>query len=274
MLAVLLAACQPRPQPFRPEAKADAGGMLARHDLGGVIVRPVVGLPPKETAALADAMVAALQKAEIPASLAGGNRLSLRLDGAAARQGHSVAVDWRLSDAAGNAAGAAHAVAPASDDPKRLAADLSARSTPAIVALMVGSAGKPPASAPKPRRLTVWPVVGAPGDGDPALSRAMHDALVAAELPVADELTDRGLVIAGSVHVGPPSEGRQPVEILWSVLDPTGAEIAKLAQNNSVPQGSLDGKWGPIARMIADAAVPGVIDMLRQVPAESGTGGS
>ncbi len=268
-LALALAACQPRPQPFRPEIKDGANKLLARTDIGGVVVRPVAGLDAVANDALAQAMVAALQKAEIPAATTGRNRLSLFLDGrATAQTDGGVAVAWRLTDAAGRARGTARAEGPASDP-----AALAARAAPAIAALVEGGANPADAAADGPTVLTVWPVVGAPGDGDPALSRAMRDALKAAEVPIADDVTDRGLVIAGSVHVSPADAGREAVEILWTVFDPTGAEIAKLAQNNTVPKGALDGQWGPLARMIADSAVPGVLEMLNKLPAHPSRGG-
>ncbi len=250
--------------------KDGANKLLVRADIGGVVVRPVAGLPKKQSDALTDAMVAALQKAEIPAATSGRNRLSLFLDGTAKPQpAGRVAVDWRLLDTTGRARGTAHAAGrPA--DPQGLVAQAAS----AIVALVEGTPAKADGAKPAgPTVLTVWPVVGAPGDGDPALSRAMHDALMAAEVPVSDKLTDHGLVIAGSVHVAPAEAGRQAVEILWTVFDPTGAEVAKLAQNNTVPRGALDGEWGPLARMIADSAVPGVLDMLRSLPARPATGG-
>jgi hypothetical protein len=121
-------------------------------------------------------------------------------------------------------------------------------------------------SEPKEQRLYLSPVAGAPGNGGPVLRRAMSAALRSARLPLAPELDDRALVIAGSVHVAPPESGRQQVEIVWSVLDPAGSEVAKLTQSNAVPAGTLDGDWGEIAPLIAQAAVPGIVDMLRRLP--------
>ncbi len=268
--ALALAACQPRPQPFRPEVKDGTNKLLVRRDIGGVVVRPVAGLAKPDADALSAAMVAALQKAEIPAETRSGNRLSLILDGAAkARPGHAVDIDWRLIDSAGRVHGTAHAVGPPSD-----AQGLASQAAPTLAAFVEGHPAGPagPAAAADGTKdgqtvLTVWPVVGAPGDGDPALSHAMHDALMAAEVPVSDQITDRGLVIAGSVHVTRAALGREEVEILWTVFDTSGAQVAKLAQNNTVPKGALDGKWGPLAREICDSAVPGVLQMLRSLPA-------
>ena len=270
---VALAACQPLPQPFRPDAKDGVNRLLVRNDIGGVVVRPVEGLAKAQSDALADAMVDALHKSEIPAATSGGNLMSLHLDGTATeRPGNRIAVAWRLTDPAGRQVGTAEAEGTPADP-----ASLAAHAAPKVAALVEGTPAKPKADPAAvrgaPPMLTVWPVVGAPGDGDPALSRAMHDALKAAEVPVSDELTDHGLVIAGSVHVGPAEPGSETVEILWTVLDSTGTEVAKLAQNNTVPKGSLDGEWGPLARMIADSAIPGVIDMLRQLPPGRASGG-
>ena len=97
----------------------------------------------------------------------------------------------------------------------------------------------------------------------------MTTTLRAARLPVAKEVDDQSLVIAGSVKLSPPEGGQQRVEIVWLVQDPKGREIAKLAQNNTVPAGQLDGDWSGVAPLITEAALPGLIDVLRQAPSRA-----
>jgi hypothetical protein len=80
---------------------------------------------------------------------------------------------------------------------------------------------------------------------------------------------DDALVIAGSVRLMPPEKGRQQVEILWTVLDSSGREVAKVSQSNAVQEGTLDGDWGELAQIIADAAVPSVVDLVRRLPARA-----
>jgi hypothetical protein len=56
------------------------------------------------------------------------------------------------------------------------------------------------------------------------------------------------------------------LEILWTVRDSEGEQIATLAQANAVEAGSLNGDWGGLARTIADAAAPDVVELWRRMP--------
>jgi hypothetical protein len=279
MVSCVLIGCQPLVQPFRPDEKV-IGDALTVRDAGGVVVRRIEGLPEGTEAALAEPIVAGLQRQEIPATTvaSGANRRSLFLDAVVRtqpldRERLVVEIDWRLTDADGRPAGTYVA---RSEVPRALWGDkwnqvfelVGERSVPGIAAMLRGPEMQP-AEAPPERRIYVWQVAGAPGNGGPMLARAMGSALRAARLPVADEMGDDALVIAGSVYVSPPDKARQRVEIDWTVLDATGREIAKLSQANTIAEGALDGDWSELARLIADAAVPGVADLLRQLSARA-----
>ena len=248
VLAVLLASCQPMPKPFQPDNKAGTNPLLAVRDLGGIVVRELAGLPEGAEPVFAGALVETLQtRFEIPAATSGPNRRSYTLEGSArtapldARR-LAVELEFRLQDAAGKPVGRHRVEAAAARAEWHEA-------------------------APAQRRpLTIWPVAGAPGDGGPALGAALREALIAADVPLSPEVAEHGLVIAGSVHVERPVAGRQQVEIVWTVLDAAGAELGKIAQKNAVAEGALDGRWGELARIIADSAAPGVVDMLRRLP--------
>jgi hypothetical protein len=280
VLAVLLASCQPMPKPFQPDNKAGTNPLLAVRDLGGIVVRELAGLPEGAEPVFAGALVETLQtRFEIPAATSGPNRRSYTLEGSArtapldARR-LAVELEFRLQDAAGKPVGrhrveAAAARAEWHEAAPALYAALAERAAPGIAALVQDApptAAEPPAAPARRRPLTIWPVAGAPGDGGPALGAALREALIAADVPLSPEVAEHGLVIAGSVHVERPVAGRQQVEIVWTVLDAAGAELGKIAQKNAVAEGALDGRWGELARIIADSAAPGVVDMLRRLP--------
>ena len=231
----------------------------------------------------ANSLVSSLDHLEIPASrgASGTNRRTLFLDGVvrtAPIDGQRLAVelDWRLSDADGKVVGEHRATAEVRRSQwgvagKQPYATLAERSVTGIAALVHDPTTQPTSASrePETRPFYVWPVAGAPGNGGRALSQAMGVALRAAKLPTTPEMYDDALVIAGSVRLMPPEKGRQQVEILWTVLDSSGREVAKVSQSNAVQEGTLDGDWGELAQIIADAAVPSVVDLVRRLPARA-----
>lgn len=279
VVSCVLTSCQPLVQPFRPEEKTESDAMFTMRDAGGIVVRSVEGLPEGAAPSLVESLIKSLQHLDIPATTveAGSNKRSLFLDGAVSTrpldaERLTVAIDWSLTDADGRVVGRPKTTAEVmraawgQTGPQPYAM-LGERAVAGIAALVQDPTSVAVATPePEERRLFLKPVAGAPGNGGPELSRAMNTALRGAKLPVTDRAEDAALVIAGSVHVAPPERGRQQVEIVWQVLDPAGREIAKLAQNNAVEAGSLDGDWSGLAPLIAQAVVPGIVDVLRQLP--------
>jgi hypothetical protein len=282
VVSCMLTACQPLVRPFQPEEKTGEDALFRIRDAGGIVLRNLNGLPEGTEAPMERTLLKGLERLEIPATTAAAsapNRRSLFLDATVRTAPLSnarlaVEIDWTLTDVEGHVVGE-HRV---NGEVQRALwgrpgvvpyATLAERSLPGIAALVQDPAAVAVAAEPDRRRLFVWPVSGAPGNGGPALSRAMDNALRAARLPVITEMEENALVIAGSVHLFPAGNKRQRVEIVWTVLEAGGREIAKLAQANVVEEGSLNGDWGPLPRLIADAAVPGVVDMLRQLPARA-----
>jgi hypothetical protein len=135
----------------------------------------------------------------------------------------------------------------------------------------------PPASARNGPTVFLARVGGAPGDGDAALAHAARAALVVGGLGAAARREDARYIVAGSVTVATPAAGRQPVRIVWEVSAPDGRPLGRAVQENAVPEGSLNGAWGPMASLVAGAAVAGIADVIRRseetaaraVPSES-----
>jgi hypothetical protein len=90
---------------------------------------------------------------------------------------------------------------------------------------------------------------------------------------IAEKPDDReSFVLTGKVQLSPPASGRQQVKVSWALLRAAdGSQIGEISQENAVPAGSLDGPWGDIAFAVANAAAPGVAQLLRQAKA-AGTG--
>lgn len=277
MLCLQAAACQPLPHPFAEDRPPPRAPIMALKDTAGVTVAPVAGVPAAAQDALADAMAAQLQDAEILATTQSRNHGSYSLLGAARNGGDgkdagSLTVIWRLVDPDGRDLGQATgsaSVAPdalSRGDPEALKR-LAAAAAPAVALLLQDDAPVPAAPSDKPdlREVAVWPVTGAPGDGRQALTRAMAQALARAQITVlAGEGDGKGLAVVGTVNVAAAKAGLQQVRITWALLEPDGKQVGIVSQENSVPAGSLDRIWGDVAFAVAEAAAPGIVALIEK----------
>jgi hypothetical protein len=269
---LLLAGCQPLPHPFAADVPPPGSPVLTPRDGAGVVVAPVAGAP-----ALAEAIASALRDAEIPASTAGdGNKGSYHLFAATSEQPQgagrsSVIVAWELHAAGGKRVGQGTADVEAPSDGWRqgdetLVRDVANKAAPAIAQLVQDE--PPKAVAVAEPLLAVRSVSGAPGDGGRALPRAMDFALRRVHVAIAEKADDReSFVLTGKVQLSPPTAGRQHVKVSWALQRADGSEIGEVSQENAVPAGSLDGPWGDIAFAVANAAAPGVAQLIQRAKA-------
>jgi hypothetical protein len=105
-------------------------------------------------------------------------------------------------------------------------------------------------------------VTGAPGDGGSSLTMAIQRELSKHGLSLASTPDARSYKVEGKVAMGTTKDGKQPIQIDWNVLDPSGKKLGTVSQKNDVPQGSLDGAWGKTADAAAAAAAQGIIKLL------------
>lgn len=271
-LLLLMAACQPLPHPFAGDVPPPRSPVLSPRDSAGVVITPVAGAP-----VLAEAIAAALRDAEIPASTAGdGNKGSYRLFAATSEQPlaggrSSVILAWELHTADGKRVGQGTADADAPGDALRrgdeeTARNVAGKAAPAIAKLMQDE--PPKAAAVDEPLLAVRAVTGAPGDGGRALTRAMDFALRRFHVAMAEKAEDKeAFVLTGKVELSPPAAGRQQVKVRWALLRPDGRELGQISQENAVAAGSLDGPWGEVAYAVANAAAPGVAQLIQQAKA-------
>ena len=108
----------------------------------------------------------------------------------------------------------------------------------------------------------VLAVKGAPGDGGVSLTQAIQRELSRNGVTLARLKSKATYSVQGKVSMGRPKSGKQTIKIEWFVRDPNGKSLGTVAQNNSVPQGSLDGAWGKTANAVASAAVQGIVKLL------------
>jgi hypothetical protein len=61
-----------------------------------------------------------------------------------------------------------------------------------------------------------------------------------------------------------PQNGQQHITITWALMDRGGKQLGVVKQQNAVPQGSLDGRWGDVANLVATAAAPGILAIIEK----------
>jgi hypothetical protein len=270
VVLLALAACGPVPRPFQPVDKAAPDPVTP--SLGaraGILVRPVDGMAPGLAATLSRHLVAALWARDIPASARYGNRASLVLTARAAEpDAPSPVLQWTLRGADGFELAAFDD--PAADDGRdRTLMDenaveaLAGRVAARIVAIVEPSTTPDsPAGTAKWPPVVLWSVDGAPGDAGRSLSIAMRRALERSGVKLASEISDGAYVLVGSVHIEPAGQNGALVEIAWTLLRPDGERVGTVSQSNKVPADVVKGPWGPLATVVAQNGVEGVIALL------------
>ena len=276
--ALLLAACQPLPHPFEDDRPAPHAPIISLRNTTSVAVAPVAGLDPDARDQLAQAMASALQDLDVLASAESSSRSSLSLLGTARAAGSGTAVDWRLVDPAGHALGQGSGSAPVSLDAVNRSdatalKSLALAAAPEVAKVLQDDAPITPEESSL-RQVVVLPVTGAPGNGSDALKFAMAAALGRAKLTVLPEAPSGAkiLSVVGSVTLDRPQNGQQHVAITWALMDAGGKQLGVVKQENAVPQGSLDGQWGDVANLVAQAAAPGILAIIEKAEqVQSGT---
>lgn len=276
LVPVLLAACQPLPQPFQPADKSSAANPLLDLPGGeGVMMLPVTGTAPEAgpeaAVALARAIAKALNDQGLPASTT-GNAGSLVLRGEADLQERTdnrdrVRVAWTLFDAAGREIQRHESLWWVNrphwerGTPETLAG-MAAEAAPALVRAIQG---EPIRQVPVVDGLYIWSVDGAPGDGNVALKRMVAASLKERGLRLTEAMDEDALVLLGSVAIDPvPGKRQEQVTVRWSVIRLDGREIGTVEQSNPVPEGALNGSWGQVAYLVAEAAADGIVQLVQE----------
>ena len=272
LATLLLAGCQPLPHPFADAQLPPDAPILQVADTVGILVEPVAHAP--ADSALAEAMAAALRDREVPADTHVSNRQSFHLTGDAAATRVAagdamVDIEWTLRDAKGQ---------PVGHDRQRTtiaAADWTGGSAETLAPLgkteAVKIAGMIQDAAPVEhdpgREVFIRPTEGAPGDGRTALPRSLGFLLGRAGVKVTpDSQTVDAVTVAPMVEVSAKSPNQQHVKIVWHIYRPDGTEAGQVAQENDVPNGSLDGAWGDIGMAVATAGVDQIMGVVNTIP--------
>ena len=262
------------PRPFQHGGKADAYPLaILTFD---VRVEPVMGLPPPADSGLARSLAQSLGGYGFTATSRENAAAHFVLVGvymAAPREPRDADhafVQWTILNTEGTAVGlhwqeldvarprwrredAALWRALSGEVAKPLAALLDKESS---VQTAAGVAGE--------RGVYVKGVTGAPGEGNRELANAMRNALRSDGQDLGEDASQAAFIIQGEVTVDPPVNGAQRVELRWIVTDKEGERLGEAAQENTVPAGSLDRYWGPVATYAATAAAEGIDGIVQR----------
>lgn len=254
-IAVVLAvaACGQLPQPFRHEGDGDP---LVRPRLErAVAVRPLDGTP--RAAAVAKAMVDALDRRDIPATIGEDVTGQAQLEAFVETSGGRIEAEWVLSDQEHRVVATHHQTMTMREWATAPAAGLAETVVAALVGPVQALADAAPVRRPTVR---LKPPSGLPGDGDSALAVAMRGALERSGVLVVGEGGD--YIVEGHAQVTPGRAGEQVLAVSWTLSKAAGASLATVDQKGAVAKGSLDGPWGTLARDVAEGGAAGVLQAL------------
>lgn len=268
-----LAACGPLPKPFQPPPDSAPAALTSRDAGSGVRVSLLDGTAAPMAQLLSQSVAADLVARGIPATVTGGEGLRYTLAGTVEElppeqvAGTVARIHWRLMDRGAqpfftfsqDVAGTGFDWQYGSPKVIKTVGDAAAR--------LVAEAVEPEdetLKAVQPLAVGVWvqPIRGAPGDGDKSLTRAMRFALMGAKVAVTSERLAARHILHGDVRLSAARDGKQNVEIRWTVRYPDGGQVGNAVQRNQVPEGTFDGRWGETAAIIAAAAVDGIKSVL------------
>lgn len=273
---LLVAGCGDLPRPFQPAQKG-GNALLLLPDRTGIAISPATGETPGRDGALAHAMAEALHTQNVPASVGSGNASTRWLLADVTRLGAvagtlRLRLLWELYGADGSPIGRhAQTVTVAADAwrtgrPETL--DAVARDAAPRIAAMIQAPAAREAKLtgyPPGTRIVVAPVTGEPGAAARALTGAMTAQLRDRDLPLADRPQAGDIVVSGQVDLGESKDGKRPIEVVWTIRrQGAPGQLGDLRQANSIPQAQLDNGWARLGGLIARAAAPGVLQVLRQ----------
>ena len=258
-----LAGCQPLPRPFQPIDKSISIDNEAVQRNFSLFLKGVEGLDEDLEHFLLTRLGVAFADLGVPSSLTAYGKGSMSLWGyysPSGGEGGKARILWEISDAAGEVIALFEQEYVLEEGAREeLIQNAAARAYSLLIDI------DRDVYSPKPLRTVVFlaPIDGAPGDGAEALASSMRASLSYLGIDVVAALGSDLMSILGSVRT--TKIGRQEViEINWSLIQHDGDEIGLLTQENTVASGSLDGSWGEVAYLIAEAAAPGLALLIKE----------
>lgn len=279
-LALLFAGCGKLPKPFELGDK-QVNPLLVPPEGGELMVRRPTGLESALGDAGAALLAEGLTRGGVQASAVGRSAIGADLlvhvqRAPVSRSQERLLISWEVFSPSGVLRGEARQdiVVPAGSwsagDPEILVA-AAEEAAPKLAPLVSGAERdvrvaslEPAAGAPIPE-MAVGRIEGAPGSGNKELGEALVLQLAQQGIRLIREPQPDKMLVDAQVTLGPPQEGQQQIVLVWTVKEGLdGAVLGSVEQQNVIPAGSLNGRWGEVAMLVARGAVEGVVDVLRR----------
>jgi hypothetical protein len=116
-------------------------------------------------------------------------------------------------------------------------------------------------NSPNVQPVVTITVSGATGDGNASLKDAVAKELAEKGVGVTEKAA-LAYHVEGAVALGPAEEGKQSIDIEWTVRKSSGKRIGTISQRNEVSAGALDGEWGLTAKQAAGGAAQGIMWLI------------
>lgn len=262
-----MAACQPVPRPFEHDRASAPNELLQLSDAGGIRVQAVESAPPETAERLADEMVAALIKQNVPAFRSGGNRTSLVLTSRVVDPGQDAHIAWKLFDPEGVEVGSYNLVlegtpiAPwANADPDLMASMAQAAAEP--ISRFVQHERVAEVQAPP---IYVGDIRGANEQQSLRLRTALRQSLRSLGTRLSNVAGPDALIASADVKFTQLADAMSEVAIVWRIHDPYGTEIGKIDQASPVPEKLVTEQWGTLARQAGLAAAAGITEVVSRI---------
>lgn len=250
LLALAIAGCGPVPKAF--EHQTETNELVDdRRITSAVVIAPVDGYP-----GLAEAVVKELERADILAATHVGASRYVRVEGDI-EKGSLV---WRLKDPS------RHELGVATQGPPDADIAVLARGAVTPIATLLTARGAASENTGR-KHVAMGTVRAPPGIEGPALRRAMADALVAVGVPVGSD--NAVVTVEGEMRVLPGTANQDVVQMDWTVRDTKGASLGTVSQGSPVDRDQLKGSLGDLAKDIAGAGAPGIVEVIRRKAPEA-----
>jgi hypothetical protein len=275
LACLALSACGDLPEPFLGNPGATAK-RLAQPLTAVLAVPPGTDtlLPDAANQELAKQVALSLQASEVPATVRTPQKSDWRVITTAQQKGDQVTPMFSVQDPNGKEQGSAVGepipmqawARPDAALFEQVAADAGPRIGAVLTSIRITRDKADPDSLyNRSARVLIPDVTGAPGDGNPALTRQMRTRLAALGPIVLTTPTGADFTVQGDVKVVPIPGRQERVEIVWTIKAGIGGdERGKVVQLNEIPAGTLDKYWGDVASVVATEAAGGINDVIKR----------
>ena len=271
------AACERAVRPFRPYDKSVDNPLLRLSTSVGLAIAPTVGATPAMREPLARAVVAALDRLDLPASVANPTVNAKLVESQAFVSDHStmqasLIIHWNLSDPRESAASSYKLEMPINAEEWALGApglvkQIANTAAHGIAALIqTDQSEQIIASSPNTSvTLVIAEIEGVPDIDSDNLRVAFQTVLKQAGVLLVENSASASATLRGSVDMTSVGEGRTRLVIVWTLSSADGDELGTLRQDNTVAKADLSERWAIMVYDIAFAAADAITGILEQI---------